>query len=52
MDKFGCRTKGILLLCSTKYEKTACANHNVFFHNNHYSKYVDQVWAGLLDVFN
>jgi len=36
-------TKGILLLCSTKYEKTARGSHNTFFHNNHFTKYVNRV---------
>jgi len=32
-----------MYLCSTKYEETAWARHNTFFHNNHYTKSVDKV---------
>jgi len=42
----------ILLLYSTKYKKTIWASHNTFFHNNHYTKYVDQVEVCLLAVYN
>jgi len=40
----------ILLLCSTEYEKTVWASHYTFFHNNQYTKYVDQGEVWLLDV--
>ena len=40
-------TKGILLLCSAKYEKTTWGSHNTFFHNNHYTKYIDLVKSDL-----
>jgi len=36
-------TKVILLLCSTKYEKTGWGSHNTLFHNSHFIKYVEQV---------
>jgi len=35
-----------------RYEKTAWAGHNTFFHNNHYTKHVDQKKLWLLDVYN
>jgi len=43
MCNFGRKHQRYLVLCSTKYDKTAWASHNTFFHNNHYTKYVDQV---------